>query len=152
MANTELEERLVADLREAQKRGDRARRSAIRLVMAAKKNVEIDKGGPLDEPGIVEVIAREVKRRRESITEFSKGNRQDLVDQEEAELAVLLEYMPQQMAREEIVVAARAVIEQIGARGPGDKGKVMGQLMPQVKGKADGREVSEVVSELLSEA
>ena len=151
MANTELEERLVADLREAQKKRDMARRSAIRLVMAAKKNAEIAKGGCLDEAAILEVIAREVKRRRESIAEFSRGKRQDLVDREEAELAVLLEYLPQQMSREEIAAAARAIIEQTGARGPGDRGKVMGQLMPQMKGKADGREVNEVVSELLSE-
>jgi len=122
----------------------------LRLVLAGKKNAEIAKGSPLDEDNILEVIAREVRRHRESITEFTKGKRQDLVVVEEAELAVLLEYLPAQMSREELAAAARAVIEQVAARGPGDKGKVMARLMPQMKGKADGREVNEIVSELLS--
>ena len=146
-----LEERLAADLREATKRRDAPRRSALRLVVAGKKNAEKAKGAPLDDAGVIDVIAKEVKQHRESITEFGKGNRQDLVDRQEAELAVLLEYLPQQMSRDEIVAAARQAIEQVGARGPGDKGKLMAQLMPQVKGKADGREVNDVVSELLSQ-
>jgi uncharacterized protein YqeY len=146
-----LEERLAADLREAAKNRDAPRRSALRLVLAGKKNAEKARGAPLDDSGVIDVIAREAKQHRESITEFTKGNRQDLVDRQEAELAVLLEYLPQQMSREEIVAAARQAIEQVGARGPGDKGKLMAQLMSQVKGKADGREVSDVVSELLSQ-
>ena len=145
-----LQERLTADLRQAQKAGDRARVSALRLVRAGVKNAEIAKGAPLDDAGVIDVIAREVKQHRESIAEFAKGNRQDLVAKEEAELATLFEYLPRQMSREEVVAAARQVIEQVGARGPGDKGKVMSQLMPQLKGKADGHEVSDVVSDLLS--
>lgn len=147
-----LEERLTADLREAAKKGDAVRRSVLRLVIAGKKNIEKAKGAPLDNAGIIDVIAKEVKQHRESIAEFSKGNRQDLVAKEKAELAVLLEYLPKQMSHDEIVEAARSIIEQMGAHGPGDKGKVMAQLMPQLKGKADGREVSDVVSELLSES
>ena len=146
-----LEERLVADLREAAKKGDTTRRSALRLVLAEKQNAEKAKGAPLDESAVMDVIAREVRQHRESIAEFTRGNRQDLVDKEQAELAVLLEYMPEQMSPEEIVAAARPVLEQIGARGPGDKGKVMGQLMPQIKGKADGREISDAVTELLAQ-
>lgn len=145
-----LQERLRADLRQALKGGDTTRRSAIRLVIAGVKNAEIAKGAPVDDAGIIDVIAREVKQRRESIAEFTKGNRHDLVAKEEAELAILFEYLPKQMSREEIVEAARGVMEQVGARGPGDKGKVMSQLMPQLKGRADGREVSDVVSELLA--
>jgi len=145
-----LQERLTSDLRQALKEGDTTRRSVIRLVIAGVKNAEIAKGAPLDDSGIVDVIAKEVKQHRESIAEFSKGNRQDLVNKEEAELAILFGYLPQQMSREEIVETARRLIEQVGARGPGDKGKVMSQLMPQLKGRADGREVSDVVSELLA--
>jgi hypothetical protein len=145
-----LEERLRSDLGEAAKKGDTARRSAIRLVLAGKKNVEKAKGVTLDDSGIIDVISKEVRQHRESIAEFSRGKRQDLVAIEEAELAVLLEYLPKQMSRDEIVSIARNIIEQVGARGPKDKGKVMAQLMPEVKGKADGREVSEVVSELLT--
>ncbi|HUW46020.1 MAG TPA: GatB/YqeY domain-containing protein, partial [Dehalococcoidia bacterium] len=96
------------------------------------------------------VITKEVKRRRESIEAFKKGNRSDLVAQEEAELAVLMSYLPEQMSRAEIMAAARQVVDAVGAKGPSDKGKVMSQLMPQLKGKADGKEVSEIVSELLA--
>ncbi len=145
-----LQEKLRADLKQAMKGGDNSRRSSIRLVLAGVKNAEIDKGAPLDDSGVIDVISREVKRHRESIAEFSKGNRQDLVAKEEAELAILLEYLPPQMSREEIKQAARKAIEQVGARGPGDKGKVMSQLMPQLKGKAEGREINDVVSELLA--
>jgi len=145
-----LQEKLAADQVKAQKSGDKVRLSTIRMARAALKNAEIAKGGPLDESNIIEVLAREAKQHRESIAEFTKGGRQDLVGKEEAELAVLLEYLPKQMGRDEILALAKDVIQKTGARGPSDKGKVMGQLMPQLKGRADGKEVNEVVSELLS--
>ena len=145
-----LQEKLRADLKQAMKGRDNKRRSLIRLVLAGVKNAEIDKGAPLDDSGAIDIISREVKQHRESISEFGKGNRADLVAKEEDELALLLEYLPPQMSREEIAEAARKVIEQVGARGPGDKGKVMSQLMPQLKGKAEGREINDVVSELLA--
>jgi len=145
-----LQQRLTADLRQALKTGDKTRRSVIRMVIAGIKNAEIANSAPLDDSGVIDVLSKQVKQHRESITEFSKGNRQDLVAKEEAELAIILEYLPKQMSREEIVAAARRVMEQVGARGPGDKGKVMSQLMSQLKGSADGREVSDVVSELLA--
>lgn len=148
-AEMALQERLTADLRRALREGDERRKSLIRLVLAGVKNAEIDKGAPLDDAGVIAVISKEVKQHRESIAEFKKGNRQDLVAKEEAELAILFEYLPQQMSREEIAEAARNVIEEVGARGPGDKGRVMSKLMPQLKGKAEGREINEVVSELL---
>jgi len=116
------------------------------------KNAEIDQQKTLDDAGILGVIDKEAKKRRESIEAFEKGNRQDLVTQEKAELAILLEYLPEQMSHEEIVVAARKVINESGATSPGDKGKVMSQLMPQLKGMAQGQEVSAVVSELLGSA
>ena len=145
-----LQEKLRADLKQAMKGRDNKRRSLIRLVLAGVKNAEIDKGAPLDDSGAIDIISREVKQHRESIAEFSKGNRADLVAKEEDELAILLEYLPPQMSHEEIAEAARKVIEQVGARNPGDKGKVMSQLMPQLKGKAEGREINDVVSELLA--
>jgi uncharacterized protein YqeY len=145
-----LKERLTADLRQAQKSGDKARMTVLRLVIAGVKNAEIDKRGPLDDAGVIEVLSREAKQHRESITEFAKGNRQDLVDRNGEELAILMEYLPEQMSRADIQSLARQVMEQVGASGPADKGKVMGQLMPQLKGKADGKEVNEVVTELLA--
>lgn len=103
----------------------------------------------LDEGEVVSVISKEVKRHIESIDAFKKGNRADLVDKEEAELKILRSYMPEQLSRDEIIKAAKEIILAIGVTGPGDKGKVMQQLMPRLKGKADGKLVNEVVMELL---
>jgi len=126
------------------------RRSGIRLVMAAIKNAEIARQAALDDTDILGIFAKEVRQRHESIEAFRLGNRPDLVAQEEAELAILNEYLPQQMTREEIIVAARRVIEEVGAQGLADKGKVMPKLIAQLKGRADGREINAVVTELLS--
>jgi len=145
-----LQEKLMADLKEAMKGGDKTRLEVIRMVRARIKNAEIARQKSLDDPDVLDVIAKEAKQRRESITEFKKADRQDLLDKEEAELAILLEYLPQQMSREEVLAAARRVIEEVGAQGPGDKGKVMQNLIPQLKGKAEGRDINEVVTELLS--
>jgi uncharacterized protein YqeY len=145
-----LQDKVADDLRQAQKSGDKARVTVLRLVKAGVKNAEIAKGAPMDDAGVIDVITREVKQHRESITEFTKGNRQDLVAKEEAELATLLEYLPKQMSREEVMAIVRQVIEQVGATGPGDKGKVMSHLMPQLKGRADGREANDIVTELLT--
>ena len=145
-----LQDKVADDLRQAQKSGDKTRVTVLRLVKAGVKNAEIAQGAPIGDAGVIYVITREVKQHRESITEFTKGNRQDLVAKEEAELATLLEYLPKQLSREEVVAIVRQVIEQVGATGPGDKGKVMSQLMPQLKGRADGREANDVVTELLA--
>ena len=144
-----MQEKLAADLKEAMKSGDKTRLEVIRMVRAGTKNEEIKQQKSLEDPDIFGVIAKEARQRRESIAEFAKGNRQDLVEKEEAELAILLEYLPQQISREEIVAAAGQVIEEVGALGPGDKGKVMQKLMPQLKGKAEGRDINEVVTGLL---
>jgi len=145
-----LIKRIRDDLETAIRQGDKTRRSVLRMVLASLKNAEIAQQKPLDEAGLIGVITKEAKQRRESIEAFNKGNRQDLVLQEEAELVILMEYLPEQVSREEVVAAARKVIDELGAMGPGDRGKVMSQLMPQMKGKAEGQVVNEVVSELLS--
>ena len=145
-----LKQKLETDLKQAIRAKDDVRRSTIRLVMAAVKNAEIAKQTTLDDTGILGVIAKEAKQRQESIEAFKQGNRQDLVEKEEAEMAILKEYLPQQLTRDEIVEAARRIIEEVGAQGPGDKAKVMPKLMPMLKGKADGREINAVVTELLS--
>ncbi len=146
-----LKDRLASDLKEAIRSSDERRKSAIRLVMAAVKNAEVAQGSPLDDAGVLKVISKEVGRHRESIEQFGKGGRQDLVDQEEAELTVLLSYLPPAMSRDEIVEAARQVISQVEARGPADKGKVMPVLIAQLAGRAEGREINEVVTGLLAE-
>lgn len=145
-----LAERIRFDLEQALRQGDKLRCSVIRLVLASIKNTEIAQQKTLDDSDILGVIEKEARKRRESIEAFEKGNRQDLVAQEKAELAMLLEYLPEQMSREEIVAAARKVISELEATSPRDTGKVMSRLMPQLKGKAQGQEVSAVVSEILS--
>lgn len=146
----ELEQRLTDDLKQAMRGGDKVRRSVIRLVMAAIRNAEIARRASLDDTDILGIIAKEAKQRRESIEAFRLGNRQDLVAQEEAELAVLSKYLPQPMSEEEIKVAARQVIEEVGAQGLSDKGKVMPKLITQLKGRADGREINVIVTDLLT--
>ena len=131
-----LKQKLSEDIKEALKRGEKIRCSAIRLVMATIQNAEIDRGAPLDDSDILGIITKSVRQHKESIEAFSKGNRPDLVAIEEEEMAILMEYLPMQMTREEITVAAREVIEQTGAKGPGDKGKVMPQLISRLKGQA----------------
>ncbi len=134
------------------RKGDKVRRSAIRMVMAGIKNAEIDKRAGLEDADVLGILAREVRQRRESIDAFGKGNRRDLVAQEEVELAILLEYLPQQISRQEIAAAAREVIAEVGVQGPRDKGKVMSRLIAQLKGKADGRDINEVVTQLLADS
>ena len=146
-----LKEKLGEDLKSAMRAGDRSRVSIIRLVRAGIKYAEVAKGATLDESGVISVIMKEIREHRDSLAEFKKANRTDLTKKNEEELEILLEYLPQQMSREEIAAAAQEVIAQIGARGTADKGKVMPVLMAQLRGKADGRDVNEVVSDLLAQ-
>ena len=145
-----LKQRLTDDLRQSMKSGDKTRRLVIRLVMAGISNAEIARQATLDNADILGIIAKEARQHQESIDAFKQGNRQDLVAQQEAEMAVLQEYLPEQISREEIIEAARRVIEEVGAQGPADKGKVMPKLIAQLKGRADGREINAVVTELLA--
>jgi uncharacterized protein len=147
-----LKNRIQEALKEALKQQHRVEVSTLRLLLSEIKNTEISQHKPADDDTVLEAIAREAKRRRESIEAFKRGNRNDLVSQEEAELAILMTYLPQQMSHEEIVQAAKAALAAVGASRPSDKGRVMSQLMPQLKGKADGKEVSEVVTQLLEAA
>jgi len=144
------ESKIREDLKESLKQRDEARVSVLRMLLSEIKNTEIAQQKPLDEDKTLDVISTEVKRHRESIEAFREGNRNDLVAQEEAELSILMGYLPKQMSREEIKAAAQQVIEAMGVKGIKDKGKVMSQLMPQLRGKAGGKEASEVVSELLA--
>jgi uncharacterized protein YqeY len=144
-----LKQRITDDIKQAMKGGDTVRRSVLRLLMSSVKNAEISKQADLDDSDILGIIAKEIRQHQESIESFKKGNRQDLVAKEEAEMAILQGYLPQQMTREEIVEAARQVIGEVGAQGPGDKGKVMKDLMPKLKGRADGKEINNIVTELL---
>ena len=145
-----LKQKLDDDLKQAMKAGDKTRRSVLRLLMAAIQNTQIARQTDLTDADILGVIAKEVRQRQESIEAFKQGDRQDLVTQEEVEMAILKGYLPEQMTREEVVEVARRVIEEVGAQGSGDKGKVMPRIVAQLKGRADGREINVVVTELLA--
>jgi uncharacterized protein YqeY len=145
-----LKQQLASDLKDAIRQKDETRKNTIRMVTWAAKNAEVEKGGELDDAGMLNIIRREAKRRRESIEEFGKAGRQDLVDKEEAELEVLVAYLPAQVGRDEIEKAAREVIAEVGAGGPSDKGKVMPVVIGRLAGRAEGREINEVVTELLA--
>jgi uncharacterized protein YqeY len=144
-----LKQKLADDLKQAMRDGNKVKRSAIRLAIAAIKNAEIARQTALEDGDILGVIAKEIRQRKESIEAFKQGGRPELVAIEEAEMAVLEQYLPQQMSRDEIVAEARRVIEEVGAESIRDKGKVMPPLIARLKGKADGREINEVVTELL---
>lgn len=132
---------------------DVPRRNTIRMVEAAIKNAEIEKRGTeLAESDILAILQRQVKQRRESIEQFTQGGREDLAENERVEIAIIEAYLPQQLSREEVEERARSVIGQVGAAGPGDRGKVMGMLMKDLRGQADGSLVNAVVGELLAEA
>ena len=150
VSGSALKQRLKDDLKQAMRGGDKVKLSVIRLAMSAIKNAEIARQASLDDADILGILAKEARQRQESIDAFKQGNRQELVAREEAELAVIQEYLPQQMSREEIIAEARRVIEEVGAKVPGDKGKVMPKLIAQLKGRADGREINTVVTELLA--
>jgi len=145
-----LQQRLMDDLKMAMKSGEKLRLSVIRMVRAKIKNAEIEKRDGLDDGEVLKVLTRDVKQHKESITAFKDGNRPELAEKEETELAILMEYMPQQMSRDEVVAIIKQVIEETGAAGPQDKGKVMGKIMAQVSGKADGKEVNQIVIDLLA--
>ncbi|MDE2968304.1 MAG: GatB/YqeY domain-containing protein [Chloroflexota bacterium] len=148
-----VRDQLRSDLRDAMRAKDVPRRNTIRMLEAAIKNAEIDKrGAELPESDILAILQRQVKQRRESIEQFEKGGRDDLADKERIEITIIEQYLPRQLSRDEVEARARAVIEQVGATGPGDRGKVMGMLMRELRGEADGSLVNAVVGELLAAA
>ncbi|MBG7617744.1 MAG: GatB/YqeY domain-containing protein [Chloroflexi bacterium] len=146
-----LKEQLTDQIKTSLRGGDKLKCTVIRSLMAAVKNAEIAQQKELDDNAVTAVVIKLVKQHHESIEAFKQGNRPELVAQEEAELAILNVYMPEQMSRAEIEGFAKKAIAEAGATGPHEKGKVMGRLMPQLKGKADGNLINTVVTELLSQ-
>ena len=145
-----LKEQLANDLKDAIRQRDEPRKIAIRMTISAIKYAEIKRGAALSEADFLTLVSREAKQRLESIAEFEKADRRDLVEKERAELEVLQSYLPAQVSRDEIAEAAREVIAEVGAGGPRDKGKVMPVLIGRLAGRAEGREINEVVTELLA--
>ena len=146
-------EQLEDDMRQAMRDRDRPRLSAIRMMRSALQNAAIAKGpnATIDDTEASDVLAREARQRKETIDEFRKAGREGDLANQEAELAVVESYLPEQLSRADIEVEARKVIAEIGARSMADRGRVMGALMPILRGRADGKDVADTVQQLLSE-
>ncbi len=144
-----LQEQIGTDIKGALKAGAKEKVSTLRMLSAALKNRQIDKRAPLTENEVLEAVRSLIKQRRDSVEQFAKGGRQDLVDKETAEIAFLAVYLPQQLSREEVEKLVREAIVQSGAQGAKEMGKVMKTLIPMVGGRADGKLVSELVKSAL---
>ena len=147
-----LRDRIEAAMRDSMRARDEQRTQTLRMAMAAAQNRRIALQRDLTDEEVVDVLTRQVKQRRESVEMYRAGGRADRAELEEAEAAILAEFLPEQLDEAEIEALARTAITASGASSPADMGRVMGHLSPQTKGRADGRIVSEVVRRLLAEA
>ena len=146
---TEPKEQLQAALKEAMINKDNVRRDVIRGLLSAVKQVEVDDRKTLNAEDTIAVLQKEAKKRRESIDEAVKVGRREIADQEKLELAIIETFLPAQLSREEVATIVQETIAQTGVTSPKEIGKLMGALMPKVKGLADGKLVNEIVRELL---
>jgi uncharacterized protein len=145
-----LAEQLNEDMKQAMKAGEKFRLSTIRLVRASIKNQEIELRRPLDDNELLQVVSRELKQRRDSLQDFQRAGREDLVANVSAEIDIISQYLPQQLTEEEIKDIVMQTMQETGASSKADLGKLMGALMPKVKGRADGKLVNQWVQQLLS--
>ena len=147
-----LQEKLVEEMKEAMKSGDQLKVSVIRMLRASIKNKEIDKGKgqPLTDVDVMELIMSSIKQHKDSIEQFAKGKRDDLVEKEQKEVELLQKFLPQPLTQQELEQKIREAIQASGATGIKDMGKVMKIAMPQLVGRADGSAVSQLVKDLLS--
>ncbi len=145
-----LKDVLLQDMKAAMKDKDVLRKNAIQMTRAAILQIEKDKQITLDDDAVIEVIAKEVKKRKDSIADFEKGGRADLVEATKAEISALAGYLPAQLSEEEITELVKTAISETGATSMKDMGKVMANIMPKTKGKADGSVINGIVKSLLS--
>jgi len=148
--STTLSARIESAMRDAMRARDGLRTQTLRMAMAAAHNVKIARGGMLTDADVLDVLARQVKQRRESIAMYRDAGREDRAAVEEEEAAILAEFLPQQLTDDEVTSLVRNAIAETGASSTSDLGRVMGRVSPQTKGRADGRLVSEVVRRLLA--
>ena len=147
-----LQDRVQTDIAAAMRAGDGLRRDVLRMVVSSAYNVEKRQGRPLTDDEYLAVLSREVKTRRESVEAFREGGREDLVAKEQAEIAIIGEYLPEALTEDEVAALVRDGIVATGASSARDMGKVMGWLAPRTRGRADGRHVSELVVQALASA
>jgi uncharacterized protein YqeY len=148
---TELEERLIADVKTAMKAGNKAAVETLRMLRAQIKDVRIDKREELNENDVVQVISTAAKRRKESIKLFEEGRREDLVRKEQKELEIILAYLPEQLSQDKLKEIIGQKIEELNVSSEKDVGLVMKAIMPEVKGKADGKVIQQMARELLTQ-
>ncbi len=144
-----LKERMREDLKEAMKAKDEVRVRTLRMILAAIRNLEVERMKEASDEDVIDALNREAKKRREAIEQYKKAGREDLSQQEEMELKVIESYLPEQMSEDEIRKLAEEIIQSVGASSVKDLGKVMKEIMPKVKGRADGKVVNRIVRELL---
>jgi uncharacterized protein YqeY len=145
-----LKDQLDADLKTAMRDKDTVKLSVVRMLKSAIKYREIEVMKPLDDAGVLQVITSEIKRHKDSVEQYRAGNRTDLVEKEEAEIAILQGWLPTQLTEAEVRAKVDAAVQAVGAKGPKDMGAVMKALLPEVQGKADGKLVSELVKARLA--
>ncbi len=145
-----LKERLDQDLKSAMREKAQLKLDTIRMLKSAIKYREIELMKPLDDAGVLQVVASEIKRRRDSVEQYRAGNRTDLADKEEAEIALLQVYLPAQLSADELRAKVDEAVAKVGAQGPKDMGAVMKALLPEVQGRAEGKAVSDLVKARLS--
>lgn len=144
-----LKEQLLEELKNAMKDKDVLKKNTVQMVRAAILQIEKDNKITLDDDGILEIIAKELKKRRDVLPEYEKSGRQDLIDGLNAEAEILLQYLPKQLTEEELEVIVKQAIEETGASSPKDMGKVMQAVMPKVKGRADGKMINVIAKKVL---
>ncbi|MGL4606315.1 MAG: GatB/YqeY domain-containing protein [Eubacteriaceae bacterium] len=145
-----LKDQLQADLKEAMKNKDKVKKSTVTMIRAAILQIEKDQKIELDNAGVLDIIAKQLKQRRDGLAEFEKAQRDDLIQQARAEIAIIESYLPKQLNEEEIRTIVKETIKETGATDSKDMGKIMSALMPKVKGRADGKLVNQVVREQLT--
>ena len=145
-----LKDQITEDMKTAMRAKDTARLGTIRLLLAACKQKEVDERVVLDDTMVVAIVDKLIKQRKDSVTAYEQANRPELADIEKAEIAVLTAYLPARMSAEEVTAAVRAIVAGVGAKGPGDMGKVMGAVKAQLAGKADMGQVSAAVKAALA--
>lgn len=145
-----LTERLNDDMKQAMRNKDKFRLSVIRMIRSSIKNIEVNERRTPDDNEVLDILNREVKQRKDSLQEFEKAGRDDLASDVKVEIEIIHEYLPQQLNEEEVNAIVKQTINEVGASSKADMGKVMGALMPKVKGRADGKLVNEIVQQQLS--
>ncbi|MGG1635824.1 aspartyl-tRNA amidotransferase [Paenibacillus sp. FSL A5-0031] len=145
-----LSERLTDDMKQAMKNQDKFKLSVIRMMRASVKNLEIDLKRPLDDNEVLDILSREIKQRKDSLQEFKKASRDDLVAGLVVEIEIISQYLPEQLTEEEIQEIVTQTIHELGASSKADMGKVMSALLPKTKGRADGKLVNQLVQQHLN--